>query len=78
MLVMIGHAREIRHLYEFAVTTSEDFFKSWYNVNTVGDVDWVCLAPDRKVWKAPHNRVESLQIVQEAGKCDGQRSNIYW
>jgi hypothetical protein len=27
---------------------------------TVGDVDWVCLAPDRKVWKAPLNMVMCL------------------
>ena len=35
----------------------------------MGDVYWVCLAPDRKVWKAPLNMVVSLQVVQEAGKC---------
>jgi hypothetical protein len=27
LLVMIGHVREIRHAYQFAVTTSEDFLK---------------------------------------------------
>jgi len=25
LLVMTGHVREIRHMYQFAVTTSEDF-----------------------------------------------------
>ena len=25
ILVMIGHVREIRHMYQFAVPTSEDF-----------------------------------------------------
>jgi hypothetical protein len=39
------------------------FFESQYYINTVGDVDWVCLAPDRKVWKAPLNMVMSLQVV---------------
>jgi len=34
-----------------------------YYINTVGDVDWVCLAPDRKVLKAPLNIVMCLQVV---------------
>jgi hypothetical protein len=29
-------------------------------------VDWVCLAPDRKVWKAPLNMVMALQVVEAA------------
>ena len=39
------------------------FFESEYYINTVGDVDWVSLAPDRKVWKAPLNMVMFLQVV---------------
>jgi len=39
------------------------FFESQCYINTVGDVDWVCLAPDRKVRKAPLNMVMSLQVV---------------
>ena len=27
MLIMIGHVREIRHMYQFAVSTLEDFLK---------------------------------------------------
>jgi len=27
ILVVIGHIREIRHMYQFAVPTSEDFLK---------------------------------------------------
>jgi len=45
------------------VPTAEDFFENRYYINTVGDVDWVCLAPDRKVWKAPLNTVMCLQVV---------------
>jgi hypothetical protein len=37
--------------------------ESEYYINTVGDLDWVCLASDRKVWKAPLNMVMSLQVV---------------
>jgi hypothetical protein len=53
ILVMNGQVREIRHMYQFAVPTAEDFFESQYCMITVGDVDWVCLAPDKKVWKYP-------------------------
>jgi hypothetical protein len=60
---MNGHEREIRHMYQFAVRTAEGFFESQYYINTVGDVDWVCLAPDRKLWKAPLNVVMSLYGV---------------
>jgi hypothetical protein len=34
---------------------------------TVGDVDWVCLVPDRKLWKSPLNVVMCLSFVK-AGK----------
>ena len=44
------------------------FFESQYYINTVGDVDWVCLSSDRKVWIAPVNMVMSLQVLQETGK----------
>ena len=40
-----------------------EFFESYYYINIVVDVDWVCLAADRKVWKAPLNMVMSLQVV---------------
>ena len=33
------------------------------------DVDWVCLAPDRKVWKAFLDMVMSLEVVKEASNC---------
>jgi hypothetical protein len=49
MLVIIGHVSEIRHMYLYALPTIEDFFESQYYINTVGDVDWVCLAPDGKL-----------------------------
>jgi hypothetical protein len=39
------------------------FFESECYINAVGDVDWVSLAPDRKVWKAPLNIIRSLQVV---------------
>jgi len=29
----------------------------------MGDMDWVSLAPDREVWKAPMNMVMSHQVV---------------
>jgi hypothetical protein len=50
------------------VSTSEDFFESQYYINTLGDVDLVCLASDRKVSIAPVNMVMSLQVLQETGK----------
>jgi hypothetical protein len=43
-------------------------------------VDWVCLAPDRKVWKAPLNIVMALQVVEGAVKfmASGARiTNIF-
>ena len=63
ILVMIGYVREIRHMYQFAVLNLEDFFESQYYINTVGNVDWVCLAPDRKLWEAPLNMILFLQVV---------------
>jgi hypothetical protein len=62
MLVMMGHVREIRHVL-ICCDYIRGFFESWYYVNTVGDVDWVCLAPDREVWKAPLNMVMSLHVL---------------
>ena len=35
----------------------------------MGDVECVCLVPDRKVLKAPLNMLMSLQIIEDAGKC---------
>jgi hypothetical protein len=32
-------------------------------------VDWVSLAPDRKVWKAPLNMVMALKFVEAAVEC---------
>jgi hypothetical protein len=52
------------------------FFESQYYINTVGDVDWVCLAADRKLWKAPLNMVMCLQIVEEAVKCMASGARI--
>jgi len=48
ILVMIGHVREIAHMYHFAVPTSGDLEIEYY-IKTVEDMHWVCLAPDRKV-----------------------------
>jgi hypothetical protein len=39
------------------------FFESQYYVDTVGDMDWISLAPDRKVWKAPMKMVMCVQVV---------------
>ena len=62
ILVMIGYVREIRHMYRFAMPTLEDFLKVSI-IYTMGDVDWVCLAPDRKEWEAPPNVVMSVHVV---------------
>jgi len=62
ILVMIGHVTEIRHMYQFAVPTSGDF-EIQYDIKVVENMDWVCLSPDRKVWKAPLNEVMSLRVV---------------
>jgi len=59
---MIGHVREIGHMYQFAVPTSGDIEIEYY-IQTVEDMHWVCLAPDRKVWKAPLNVIMSIHIV---------------
>ena len=62
ILVMICHVTEIRHMYQFAVPTSEDFEIQCY-IKVVENMDRVSLAPDRKVWKAPLNEVMSLHVV---------------
>jgi hypothetical protein len=59
---MTGHVREIRHI-PICCAYFKGFFESQYYINTEGDVDWVSLAPDRKVWKAPLNVVMSLLVV---------------
>jgi len=56
ILVMIDHVREIKHVL-ICCAYIKRFFESRYYINTVGDVDWVCLAADRKVWEAPLNMV---------------------
>ena len=38
------------------------FLKRYY-INTVEDMDWVCLAADRKVWNVPLNIVMSLEVL---------------
>jgi hypothetical protein len=46
-------------------------------MNTAGFVeDWVCFAPDTKVWKAPQNRVMFLQVFYKAGKGMGNGATI--
>ena len=52
ILVIIGYIREIRHMYQFAVPTLEDFEIQYY-VKIVEDMDWLTLAPNRNVWKTP-------------------------
>jgi len=59
---MIGHVREIAHMYQFAVSTSGDLEIEYY-IKTVEDMHWVCLALDRSAWKAPLNVVMSLHVV---------------
>ena len=39
------------------------YFESQCYINTAGDVDWVCLALDRKVRGTSQNMVVSLQVV---------------
>ena len=48
ILVMNAYVREIRHMYQFAVPTLEDFEIQYY-VKIVEDMNWVSLAPNRKV-----------------------------
>ena len=67
MIVMTDHVREMRHVLICCPYIS-GFFKSYYYVNTVRDVDWISLVPDRNVWKAPLNMVMSFHVVLEAGK----------
>jgi len=59
---MIDYVREIRHVL-ICCAYIRGFFESQYYINTVGDVEWVCLALDRKVLKAPLNMVMSLTVV---------------
>jgi len=59
---MIGHVREIGHMYQFAVSTSGDIEIEYYR-KTVEDMHWVSLALDRYAWKAPLNVVMSLHVV---------------
>jgi len=62
IMVMNGYVTEIRHMFQFAVPTSEDF-ETQYCIKTVEHMHWIYLAPDRKVWKAPLNKVMSLHVV---------------
>jgi len=62
ILLMIGYVREIRHMYQFVVPTSEDF-ETQYCIKTVEDMQWVSLASRRKVWKTPLNVIMSLHVV---------------
>ena len=48
MLVMIGHVKRDKVHVLICCAYSRGFFKSPYNIHTVGDVDWVCLASDRR------------------------------
>jgi len=63
MLVMIGHVREKRLCTNLLYLHQRNFFEHQYYINPVGDVDWVCLALDRKMWKAHLNMVMCLQVV---------------
>jgi len=49
-------------MYQFAVRTSEDF-EIQYDIKVFENMDWVSLASDRKVWKAPLNEVMCLHVV---------------
>ena len=62
ILIMIGHVTGIRHMYQFSVPTSGNFEIQYY-IKAVENMDWVYLASDRKVWKAPLNKVMSLHVV---------------
>jgi len=62
ILVIIGHVREIGHMYQFAVPTSGDIEIEYY-IQTVEDMHWVCLAPNRKVSKSPLSVIMSLHFV---------------
>jgi hypothetical protein len=39
-------------------------------------LDWVCLAPDRKLRKAPLNMVMAFQVVEAAVKCMARGARI--
>jgi hypothetical protein len=59
---MIGYVRDKTYV-PICCAYIRGFFESQYYMNTVGDVEWVCLAPDRKKWEAPLNMVMCLQVV---------------
>jgi len=46
ILVVIGHVKRDKVHVLICCAYIRGFFKSPYNIDTVGDVDWVCLAPD--------------------------------
>jgi len=48
MLVMIGHVKRDKAHVLICCAYIRGYFKSLYNIDTVGDVDWVCLAADRR------------------------------
>ena len=51
----MGSTAKLHTVFIYSFSTHHHYY-----INTVGDVDWVCLAPDRKVWKAPLNMVFRL------------------
>ena len=48
ILVMIGYVRDEIYIL-ICCAYIRGYFESQYHITTVGDVDWVSLAPDRKV-----------------------------
>jgi len=48
MLVMIGHVKRDKAHVLICCAYIRGCFKSPYNIDSVGDVDWVCLAADRR------------------------------
>jgi len=48
MLVMIGHVKRDKAHVLICCAYISGFFKSPNNIDSVGDVDCVCLAPDRR------------------------------
>jgi hypothetical protein len=62
---MIGYVRKVRHMTYVVICCAyiRGFFESEHYINTVVVVVWVCLAPDRRVWKVLLNVVMSLQVV---------------
>ena len=49
-------------MYQLFVPNSEDF-ETQCCIKTVEDMQWVSLAPRRKVWKTPLSMVMSLHVV---------------